>query len=276
MSNLLTIEEMVTLLSKAPEVPILKPTSASVGPYECPVCLEYKPYQTVFHQTCEQPCCINCALNIIDLRQKCPSCRTHVVPDESTSTPEWTLFTPPTRRDIHFFDQTKYKCETCDSELIYFNAKNHANTCWGTGPRPQRPPQPPHIPQWGTEPIEIQTNIVSNPFSKVPPTNPCVPIIHHLNGRQIVSKMTPKYKSIRQIQEQVAKLAQVDVDSIQTYKFMHRRLPTTTTIREIAPEGATHLCHFTNRSDLELRTAMLQLGELGPPPVIERQDEEVW
>lgn len=149
-------------------------------------------------------------------------------------------------------------------------AKLHHQVC----PRGRAPHLPPsYLPVRGSEPLENR-EIVSNPISDKPGTNAKrLTIIHH-NGQQVTSKFFDIYKTAADVKQQVARLTRTNVSDIKLYKFAHREIDDTESVKRFAPsDGANYICSFTSFQELNNRSANIIFQELGPPPRVERPPE---
>lgn len=272
----LSYNDLLTMVARAPPAPTLEPTSASVGPYECPICFQCKPGATVLHSQCLRVICAKDAMDLIDLNpilRKCPWCRGALREDDWNATSRINII-KPTPNDVHWLEQVKYQCQGCNAEMAYKEACEHPTRCDHL-PQPRRPPD--HINPWRAGPTIQRYEVVSNPSSETGPTPGTKSerprdrlIIHHYNGRQFVSKFHRQAETIYSVKTRLADMTGAYASDIKIYKFVHRELPDDARVGEVTSKfGSTYLASLTTPvPDLSNRTAMVVFEEAGPPLLI--------
>jgi len=165
-----------------------------VGPYECPVCLEYRHSIMICHTLCLNLFCATEVLEIIDKAQPCPMCRRAVLRDHD-GTSHWRLakLTPD---DNYRINRIQYECPDCLEHLSLNSAKSHAERC-SLKSRPHRPTR--RNPWLEYQPVE-RLGIMSNPRPRGAPlvaNGKDRLLIYFVNGRKVRTTMARAYKTAR-------------------------------------------------------------------------------
>lgn len=261
----LTFANLTTIKATATLPPILEATPESSELLTCPICLEFKPGKMVSHLPCMRLFCVDCILTLINDSQNCPLCR------EATSEPfVSTYFARPPPVEQSFIDNVDYYCGECKEKLKYEAAKVHHQTC-PRGPERHQPPN--YIQPRGQEPL-LMREVVSNPIAiDKPPTNRRLLVLHH-NGNQIKSKYFENHKTALDVKREIANVAGAALENIKLFKFIHKEISDATRVATFATNhGANYLTSLENFDELGQRSANIILHEMGPPPRIERPQE---
>lgn len=264
----LTIKEVRATIANAPPRPpvTFKPNEATVGPYACPVCMEYQLGTTLIHQGCMRAICAGCImLNIeSDQPKKCPHCRDDIF-DPSWLETSRTNFIKPPPNDQYWIDRIQFDCQYCKASMSAGQAHQHRATC---AQEPRHEP-PAHIQPWHadeTVALEVVSNPPSNENSWNFSTTTDKLFIINFNGRQITSKFIRQNKTVLDIKKLIGDVAECQKENIKIYKFIHRELLDDSKIRDVANrEGATFIAAFNNIPDCSNNTVMLALEEVGRP-----------
>lgn len=121
--------------------------------------------------------------------------------------------------------------------------------------------------------MEATRELVSNP-----PSDPFLEdhsarhslFIYHLNGRQIAARHVARNKTILDIKTQIADISNTERDNIKVYKFIHRELPESARVGDVANlGGATYVSAYNNLQPLGNITLTMLLDSIGPPPFVE-------
>lgn len=170
--------------------------------------------------------------------------------------------------------------------MKHFEAKRHLNNCEAN---PVHQP-PPYLPPRGEGEL-VHRELVSNPPTRRGDrsSGPKRLIVHHHNGRQLVSRMVSAYKTIADWRREVADLSGSSVQNIKIYRFGHMELTDQNSIQGTCySQGATWLTSFDithpdfrDFRDLADTSAFLTLYEPGQRPVVRRppeppQEPEPW
>lgn len=237
----LSYNDLNDLVATAPLPPTLPPTSASVGPYECPICLEFKHGLVVLHSSCMRPLCAQDAIELLNCGANCGLCRAPMR-DHATSR---VLVIKPTPNDQYWLDRIEYECPNCQEKMPGKAAKDHRGKCV-CEPQPHQPPK--YISPWTRQNI-VRREVISNPpFQTGIGTARDRLFITHFNGRQFSSFQMPKNKTIYQLKVKLHdRLGNVDICSIRIFRFSHVELTDDQNIRDVANvSGATHIAAFTD------------------------------
>lgn len=266
----LSIADIRSIVATAPPKPppTFKPTEATVGPYGCPVCLEFQLGTTLLHAGCMKAVCAQCLLAHLDLSKPCPYCRGELL-DATWSETSLTAILRPTPNDQFWLEKVEFTCDNCLESMLPVAAFNHRTVCI-MEPR-HRPPA--HINPWHQS-AEATREVVSNPPANSTGTrwNQHYLFIYHFNGRQLATRFVKKTKTCSFVRGQLADIARVDRDDIKIYKFIHREVPDNEIVSTFAnPIGATYLAAFNNLEafgGLSIQMSLLEIGEplyIAPP-----------
>lgn len=170
----------------------------------------------------------------------------------------------------------------------YPEARTHLNTC--ANHQVHQPP--PHIPPRGEGELVLRELVSNPPVVWADRTDaPRRLIIHHHNGRQVVSRMVPTYRTMADWRRQVADLTGSDPANIKMFRFDHQELKDPSSVADICrTRGATWLASFdaTHPDFQQFRllgatSAFLTLYEPGQAPVTpraadagEEQPQQEW
>lgn len=267
----LEYSDICEIVGKASRPPNMNPTSDSVGPYECPVCLEYKHGTMLLHSECFKAICAQHILILLDQGKDCPYCRMPLR-ESNWSSNNNILVIKPLPNDTYWMDRIKFECQDCGESLTSEPAKLHHQTCSNNS----RHQPPAHIPPRGRDSIQ-RIEVVSNPYEQPRRSYNERLIVYNHNGRQLVTRFERMNRSILDLKRRIGAMVNVDPSTIRMYKFFHREVSDNLQVATIAPfHSACHLASFT--SDLFPRlstcTAHLVVEELGPHPQLE--PEESW
>jgi hypothetical protein len=90
--------------------------------------------------------------------------------------------------------------------------------------------------------------------------------ILYLNGRQLVSKLFKKSKSIADVKSPLSELSRVKQEEIKLYKFIHRELDDNLRVDDVADSsGPVHLAAFSQLPPFGEKKVLLALQEIGAP-----------
>lgn len=240
---------------------------ATVGPYECNVCLLYRHELTLFHTDCMKAFCAYCVTETIaKLRPTCPLCKQCIF-EHATSRLK---FIKPTPNDHYWIDRIQFRCKDCNFTGDLFKARDHAKECEKLFAH--QPPK--HIPKWesvNSQRREVVSNCKTNDF----PNRRDRLLLHYFNGLQIAARMTKWSKTIRQLRTDIAKLAEKDPDKIKIYKFTHVELVDTEIVGDVArTNGATYICSFDDLPQLSKHCLCLTLEHIGPAPLLSAEPDQ--
>lgn len=115
--------------------------------------------------------------------------------------------------DNYWLDKVKYRCEFCDDEFEFEQPNLHPAQC--TSRKNLRHQLPPYVGPRYRELLEV----ISNPMLWSTNSDPSISLIHHLDGRQLVSKFTPRNKTISFMKAQLSEISGIDRRLIKVYKF---------------------------------------------------------
>ena len=115
-------QDLRHILAIAPNPTIFPPVRETVGPYECPVRMEYRAGMIVYHRLCPNLFCKTDVLEIIDKAHPCPMSRQTFL-EEQDGTSHWRL-AKPTPNDSYFMDRVQYECP----DRLEHLSLNNANT----------------------------------------------------------------------------------------------------------------------------------------------------
>ena len=262
--NSLLYSDIGALIANAPPAPKLSPTKESVGPYECCVCLNFKLDTTLFHQDCLHAVCAEDAIILLDQGLHCPYCRGSLrSPGDVT-----TRFVKPTPSDHYWMQRIKYQCEFCFQEMDKSAAVGHLANC-SMEPRDHKPP--PGINPW-TNRATWRQEVVSNPPAAAPQPQSSQRrdrlTIHHVNGRQLVSRFMRPNWTVYQMKTKLADLTNNLISDIRMFRFVHLELDDDAKVGDVAPSfGANYFASFTREYSAAMSNSalLLNLDEIGPP-----------
>lgn len=262
---MLSYNDIVSIMTQAPAAPTLQPTSASIGPYECPVCLTFQPNLMLTHTKCMRTICAQDLLNLLNAGSDCPVCRDPLRQNNWDWTSNLNIRRPPPN-DIYWMERVLYECTYCAQSFQFEEAKEHPADCDDINQLRHQPPA--HIGPRTSRRTEF-VEVISNPKADVRNMSSERLLIHHFNGRQIVTKFTPQRKNIAFVKSQLANITGVNANAFKIYKFIHLELSDSQLVGDVASgPGSTYLSSFSNHQNLGVSTANLILEEVGPPPVV--------
>lgn len=292
---MLKLLDLIKISSQPNQYPILAPKSEYLETLTCEVCFNFTPYELVSHYLCRRLICAQCAINIIKSNlPKCAFCREDVFsqnaqdpnrepvgendllwgPDLSPDPNPETKFLKPSKLEAEVIERILYHCNECNKDFNKIEALTHPNVC-SRGPERHIPP--PHIPtQSQDEPIKL-IELVSNPINIPGKYKRYRLCIIHNDGRQLVSKMFNRRLKGIDIKIEISNRIDRDVSSIRLFKFIHKEIDNDDIVDDFAPsEVATYLTSFTSFAELKNNSANLIFKNIGPPPHIDKPDEETW
>ena len=268
----LKYNQLTSLISSAPQPPILQPTSASIGPYECPICLTYKPNIMLNHLSCMRTFCAECLVSLLDNSSNCPICRKLLIEYDWNGTSR-SFITRPTPNDNFWLDKVMYSCQFCEQEFPFQQAISHPSVCQSRNSLRHQPPS--HIgPRSSSNTRLIET--ISNPSSRILSQDADRLLIVHVNGRQLFSKFFSRHKSVFDVKSKIQSLSGKPIRDLKIFKFFHLEAPNHLKIGDVAKsQGATYLSCFTENHNLSTHCANMILEEIGPCPIVQSYSRNV-
>lgn len=265
----LFIEDIHQIIVDATHPPLMAPTPESVGPMECPVCLEYKPTMMLSHKLCMRLICASCILPLLEtLNEVCPICKKTVRKYDFLNAES--EFCKPPPNDQYWMDQVKYKCEACNEELEIEPAKTHHLNCPGDVRTQNVRPKHPR----GLVPL-TRKEVISNPVSHETPLNTSRLAIYHFNGVQLLARMVNVEFTVLRLKQAIAKLTKKDVNNIQMIKHVHKVLDDSDRFGDVSTtDGATFISCYTDEPGMKTKTVNLIFEEVGMPPITDEQRAE--
>lgn len=269
MSRELTKQELHEFHAAAPRPPILPYVEDSVGIMECPICFSFKPGAMLAHIGCGRMVCSDCCILLFGADSLCPCCR-DPLGGRFASRTSGTSLRKLSPAEFEYASKALFHCSNCSQNLSLTSALKHTECQLAQIRQP-----PAHLQHTPRQPATARDEVVSNAPADDKPTGRERLLVIRLNGRQLRSFFLPAHRSIERVEREVGEFAGVDPKSLKTFKFIHKRIDPTATLRDVArTSGATYLSMYTDKGSLEGRSANLLLEEIGLPAVTPQPQQQ--
>lgn len=264
--NQLSLLEIRAIAAQAQPLPALDIASSYIEQISCPICRSVKPNGMVIHRVCMKVFCGECVVNMFLLNSRsdynCGFCRGPMADPFSDKTTYMSL--PP--NETYLIDSLVFRCPDCSQEMNRTQAMTHLNQC----EQNQRFVPPAHLHAWQDIPI-VRNFTVSNPMDeRAASYERDRLLVYHYNGSQLASKFIRMEWPIHRVKTQIARLADIDANTIRLYSFYHEELDNDDVVSDVAPQhGSFHITAINDSPQLGNRTAMIIYQQAGPFPIVD-------